>query len=141
MAVSHLPVCVQNPNVGLSSFISTYTPNTKQTLITAGANGTKVVSIQATSTETANIRALQLWLTRSATSYLLNTSNIPVNSGFDGATAPNNALFLMAPPIMAIDNDGQRYLFLMSGDTLQISLTTAPATGKEVDVIAMAGDF
>lgn len=133
------PVFVATPKITPAAFTNADSANTKKTIHTAGASGSKVVAVFATSTETANARVAQLWLTRSATSYLLGSLNIPVNSGFDGSAGTINLLLLLNG--LPLDNDGQPYLFLESGDTLQASTTTQVAAGKEVDITCVAGNF
>jgi hypothetical protein len=133
------PVFVSTPKITPAATTNADSANTKKTIHTAGASGSKVTAVIATSTETANARVGQLWLTRSATSYLLGSFNVPVNSGFDGSAFGVNALQTI--PGLPLDNDGQPYLFLESGDTLQVSFTTQVASGKEVDVFAIAGNF
>lgn len=139
MAVTHAGVFAQTPKITPAAFTNADSANTKKTIVTAGSDGSKVVAVTATSTETANARVAQIWLTRSATSYLLASCNIPVNSGFDGTVATVNLLSLFTG--LPTDNDGQVYLFLESGDTLQASTTTQVASGKEVDITAIFGNF
>jgi len=141
MAVTATPVFVQNPKITPAAFTNADSANTKKTIASAGSNGSKVVSINVSSTETANARVLQIWLTRSATSYLLASFSIIVNSGFDGIVP---SVSMMASHIwssLPVDSDGQTYLFLESGDTLQASTTTQVAAGKEIDVVAIFGNF
>jgi hypothetical protein len=142
-AATHEGVFVQLPNFTPVAFTNSDSANTKKTIVTAGNVNTggpsKVTAIMATSTETANARVAQLWITRSAVSYLLTSVNIPVNSGFDGTAATVNLLSLCTG--LPTDNDGQVYLLLLNGDTLQVSLTTQVASGKEVDITPVAADF
>src|SRR5262245_17572867 len=139
MAVSHQPVFVQTPKITPISFTNSDSANTKKTIATAGSNGSKVVAIQATSTDTSN-RTAQLWLTRSTTSYLLASKIVVTLSGTDGANPAANLLDLTQWATLPVDNDGQRYLFLESGDTLQVSFTAQVTSGKEIDVVATFGD-
>lgn len=139
MAVTATPVFVQTPKISVGSLTNSDAANTKKTVCTAGANGTKVVSLIATSTETANARIAQIWLTRSAVSTLLGSVNIPANAGFDGIVYSVNMFSLIAE--LPRDNDGQRYLFLESGDTLQYSCTTQVAAAKQVDAHCVSANF
>lgn len=139
MAVTATPVFVQLAKIDKAATTNADSANTKKTIVTPGTNGSKVVAVFATSTETANARVAQLWLTRSATSFLLGSMNVPVNSGFDGTVASANLFSLMT--CLPVDADGQPYLLLQSGDTLQVSFTTQVASGKEIDVTAIYGDF
>jgi hypothetical protein len=133
------PVLIQTPKwAPTTTFASTYTPNTVQTLYTAGASGSKLVSAVGLSTDTV-ARVLQLWITRSATAYLIGSFSIPAASGNDGSTPTANLLGLNAG--MPRDNDGQVYLFMQSGDVLGASLTAAPAAGKFVYAWSMGADF
>lgn len=138
MAVTHQPVFIQNPKITPAAFTNSDSANTKKTIHTAGSNGSKVVSILASSTDTSN-RTGQIWLTRSAVSYLIASTVVTTLAGTDGAVLTVNMLATV--PGLPTDNDGQRYIFLESGDTLQISFTAQVTAAKEIDVVAMAGDF
>ena len=140
MAVTHEAVFVQNPKITPAAFTNADAANTKKTIHTAGANGSKVVAVTASSTDTSN-RTGQLWLTRSATSYLLASVIVITLAGTDGSAPAQNLLTSGLWPGLPVDNDGQRYLFMESGDTLQISFTAQVTAAKEIDVVAVAGNF
>lgn len=113
----------------------------KKTACTAGSNGTKVVSLTACSDDTSN-RIVQVFLTRSATNYLLGSAVVTTLAGTDGATAVvdllnNTTIF----PGLPVDNDGQRYLFLKSGDTLTVASTTTVTAAKTVTITCNSADF
>ncbi len=139
MAVSNRPVFVQLPKITPASIVNADAANTKKTIFTAGVNGAKVTGVLATSTDTSAVLA-NLWLTRSATSYLLGSTTIAIAAGTDGAVATQDLLptSLITLPI---DNDGQPYLFLESGDTLQVSLTTQVTATKAVNVTCIGANF
>ena len=131
-------VTVQTPKITPAAFTNSDSANTKKTIATAGASGSKVVAVNASSTDTS-ARVGQLWLTRSSTSYLLGSYSVPASAGSDGSTVSADLLSLV--PNLPRDNDGQKYLFLESGDTLQVSFTTQVTSAKEVDVQAIFGNF
>lgn len=139
MTVTATPVFVQTPKITPAAFTNADSANTKKTIHTAGTNGSKIVGVSATSTDTSN-RTAQLWLTRSATSYLLGSFVVNTLAGTDGTNPAMNLFsgFLMQLPA---DNDGQKYLFLESGDTLQVSFTTQVTSAKEIDVVAIGANF
>ncbi len=139
MAVTATPVFVQTPKITPVAFTNSDSANTKKTIHTAGSNGSKVVAILATSTDTSN-RTGQVWLTRSGTSSLITSKVVPTLAGTDGAVASANVLDTSLLTLPA-DNDGQKYLFLVSGDTLQISFTAQVTSAKEIDVTCVAADF
>ena len=133
------PTLVQVPKITPVSFLNADAANTKKTIATAGASGSKVVGITISSTD-STLRVVQFWLTRSAVSYLISSVSVAAQAGFDGSTVnpiPLNSIQSSLP----VDNDGQRYFFLESGDTLQVSLTTQVTSAKEVDVFAHFGNF
>lgn len=140
MGVSHQGVFVQTPKITPAAFTNSDSANTKKTIATAGSDGSKVTAVTAASTDTA-ARVAQLWLTRSATSYLLGSVSVPAASGSDGSTSHGNLLISSLLPGLPMDADGQRYLFLESGDTLQVSFTAQVTSAKEIDVVAMFGNF
>lgn len=136
--MSSTPAFVATPKITPVSFTNSDSANTKKTIATAGSSGSKVVAVIATSTDTSN-RVGQLWLTRSSTSYLLGSSSVTTLAGTDGSAATNNILNLING--LPRDNDGQPYVFLESGDTLQISFTAQVTSAKEIDVAAVFGNF
>lgn len=138
--MSSTPAFVATPKITPVAFTNSDSANTKKTIHTAGSNGSKVVAVLASSTDTSN-RTGQIWLTRSETSYLLGSTVVPTLAGTDGSTASAN---LLPPSLLGSlprDNDGQPYLFLESGDTLQVSFTAQVTSAKEIDVVAVAGNF
>jgi hypothetical protein len=139
VAVSNLPIFPQAINLGLQS-ITNGDGTTAKTIFTAGANGSKVETIEVSSTDTVN-RDLQLFITRSATNYLLATVQVKVNSGNANNVPSTNILGSTQLPAIATDANGNPTLFLKSGDTLTAAVTTAVTAGKQLAIIANGGDF
>jgi type IV pilus biogenesis protein CpaD/CtpE len=113
---------------------------TTKTILTAGASGTKITGLQIASSD-SSAKIVQVFLTRTAVDYNLITVSIPAGSGNDstGVLAAIDAFLLMAG--LPVDNDGQRYLLLKSGDTLRWSCTTTVTVGRKIDIVAVAADF
>lgn len=133
------PVCVQTPKLGLQQILNA-NGTALLTVVTGGTNGTKVTSLTLTSSDTSQ-RIIQVWVTRSGTSYLLGSVTVAASSGFDGATSVVSVLSSTLIPGLPVDNDGQPYLLLMSGDTLQIGSTTTVTSGKIIYATAVEADF
>ena len=141
MAVTATPIFPQT----ITNEVITITNSTGTGLVTAytgGTNGSKVEFWSVSSTDTA-ARYLQIWFTISATSYLLSTIAIPLTSG-DGASGTvaninvlNNAYFVGLPK----DSNGNPYLYIANGTTLQISVVTAVTSGKTITSVIHGGDF
>lgn len=132
---THQAVFVQQPLAGVAQLLPADT-TTKKTFITATANGDKIVSITVATTETALAHDIQFFLLRGGVSYLLITVTIPVNAGLIGTVAPIN---VFSNWILPTDNDGQKYLYLESGDVIQVAALSTVNTGKEVDFVATRG--
>jgi hypothetical protein len=145
MAVVNTPVFAQTASIGVQSFLNA-DASTKKTIITAGANGSRVVALSATSTETAADRLAQVWLVRSSVAYLLTSVNVLRNSGFDGIAPNIDLLNQTIWPGMPFGGgaggfDGQSYIFLQASDLLQVSFTTAITAGKEIDIVGIFSNF
>lgn len=67
--------------------------------------------------------------------------NVPTNSGFTNGTPPINLLSQANWPGLPLDSDGNPYLYLVSGDTLQCTYATALTTSDVLNVVFVGGDF
>ena len=132
---------VGTPKVGLVSAVNA-DGTTAKTIVTAGSSGSKIVSLQVTSNDTS-ARTFIISIVRSAAIFIQGTFTIALASGTDGSAPSidilgNTTLF----PGLPVDNDGQRYMLLQSGDTLTATLTTSAVTAaKTVSFTAHYGDF
>lgn len=132
-------VAVQTPKRGMVQIVNADASALK-VLVTAGANGSKVVSVNVASDDTSD-RLVQLYVTRGGVDYLLGTVNVPTLSGTNN-TAPTVNLFNTTQmPGLPVDNDGQPYLLLESGDVLKVKTTSTVTAAKTVHVSANYGDF
>lgn len=136
MPVTATPVFVQTPKAAVQQILPADT-TTAKTLVTAGTNGTKVTGIIATSDDTSRI--VKLAIVRSAVVYVIGTTTIAANAGNDGTTASTN--MLTSIPGLPVDNDGQPYLFMSSGDTLTAAVTVTVTAAKTISLTAVVGDF
>lgn len=145
MAVTATPVFVQTPKVTPQNFVQgTDSAGTYKTIFTAGSDGSKVTAINVTTDDGSATHVLTLALTRSATDYIIGSYTLPINSGTDGSTVGVNMLnggpntLITALPT---DNDGQKYLFLESGDTLRMTFATALTAAKRINVVTIGANF
>ncbi len=106
-------------------------------MLTAGTDGNKVVAINAVDAG-ADTPTVKLWVTRSAVDYLLVSTVVAVSSGANGTTAAKDLFTLL--PGLPVDNDGQPYLFLESGDVLKASVAVTLSTGP-VHLTVVSGRF
>lgn len=137
--MSSTPTFVGTPKIGLQQIVPADT-STLKTLVTAGASGSKVTSIMAASDD-SSARIVAYGITRGGTFYQIGAVSVAITSGTDGATAATNLLSVSQVAGLPIDADGQRYLLLQSGDTLQVKTTTTVTSAKTVHLVATYGDF
>lgn len=131
------PTMLNQPLKGLAQILNA-TGTAQVTVITAGGNGSKVLNLVASSTDTA-AQTIAVSLVRSSTTYLLATTSVAANSGNAGGTAPVDLLAIV--PNLPHDQDGQPYLFLNSGDTLVVNSAAAVTSGKTVSVHSDNANF
>lgn len=131
------PTLPKQPRKGLIQILPADT-TTQKTVITAGANGNKVVNLTASSTDTA-AHDIQVAIVRSATTYILATTTVPITAGFVAGTPPVDLLALI--PNLPRDQDGQPYLFLESGDTLVVSALVTVTAAKIISVHSDHAEF
>lgn len=133
------PAFAATPKLGVVKIVNA-DASAQKDVLAAGSSGTKVVSVTAVSDDTS-ARVLQLSVLRSAANYILGSVSVPAASGTDGTTAAVDLLAAALVPDLPVDNDGQRYLFLESGDTLQVKSLTTVTSAKTVTVAAVAAHF
>lgn len=145
MAVTATSVFVQTPKITPQNFVQgTDAAGTLKTLYTAGADGSKVTAINITTDDGTVTHLLTLSLTRSAVDYTIGAYTIPLSAGNDGST-PSVNMLAGGPQGMITslptDNDGQKYLFLESGDTLRLTFATALTAAKRINVQTIGANF
>lgn len=113
---------------------------TQKTVYTAGSNGSKIVSIIATSTDTS-ARNITVSITNGGTSYPLGTIAVAITAGTVAGTPAVNLLDSTVIVGIPFDSDGNPFLYLISGDTLTVNSGTTVTTAKAITVHAIASDF
>lgn len=112
-----------------------------KTVYTGGANGTKIVSLIATSNDTS-ARDVTWGITVAATFYPMGTVAIPITAGSINSAPAINLFDLNRTPGLPLDSDGNPYIFLASASyTLQIKALTTVTAAKEIDISAVAADW
>lgn len=128
---------VATPKLFLAQVLPADT-TTKKTIATGAATGTKITGLSLSSSETATNRDVAITITRGAVIYNLCYVTVPFGAGASAVQPVTPFSNIQGLPI---DNDGQRYIFLNNGDLLQMNTTTAVTAARQVDGIAIGGDF
>jgi hypothetical protein len=138
--------------VTANSIITTQTPKaykaqitstagtTAVSLVAPGANGTKVISVVCSNTDTSGYN-VTFSVLRSSTSYVLGTVAIAASAGNLAGTPPVNILNATNLPGIPLDSDSNPYLFLEPTDTLQMANGSTITAGKVISCHTVAADF
>jgi hypothetical protein len=135
MSANQRPIFVVAANVDAVTFVNA-DGTTPKALLTAGANGTKVLSIGVVSDDTVD-RYLQLFLYDGATAYIAGTKLIPDLSGTNGTDPAIDLLDTLMLPWL--DSDGE--FFLPSGWSIRVAPTVAITAAKTMTVVGYAADY
>ena len=140
MAVTATPIYPQSLFVKTTQFLPADTTTAKE-ILAVQTNGIKVENILVTSTDTS-ARDLVLYIRQSSTNYLLGTYTIPANSGNTNALVAIN-LFTVATTALptSTDSNGNKFLYLDSGTSLQASMGTSITAAKLVNVHVTGSNF
>lgn len=114
---------------------------THKTLLTAGVNGSLVLGIAATTTDTtANDVGLYVQIGGSGTEYPIGGKRVAAGSGDATAANPTAAVQVLDVgqlPFLLPDGSLQ----LGAGDTLRVAVQAAVTAGKTVTLLAQYGDY
>lgn len=136
-ATGSFPQTPKNGNVQILPADTT----TLKTIYTGGANGSKIVALMASSSDTA-ARDVTWGITVGAVFYPLGTVTIPITAGQIAATPAVNLLDVAKSPGLPIDSDGNPFVFLASASyTLQAKSLVTVTAAKEIDIAAIAADW
>ena len=135
------------PNGGVAvltgTTIGTLGSNTNGTTIeTAGTYGTRVISLTATTNDTAAVNVFVYILRGGSTVIPLGLVNVPVSSG--NTFAARFAVdFLNGTniPGLPLDNTGRQYIPLLGGDVLRATTLTALTGGASIFIQSSGLDY
>lgn len=135
MAANTSPIFGLTPKSAEVTFVNADGTGAKD-LVSAGADGTKVRSIAATSDDTSAVN-MRLYIHDGTTAYLVGTVRIPTLSGTDGAAAALD--LLMASALPWLDADGE--FALPTGYKVQAAPLAAVTAAKTVTLVCLAVDY
>lgn len=140
MAVTATPAFVQVPKNYKVQILPADT-NALKTVATGGTNGTKIVSLVVTSSDTTN-RDVSWGITTGGTFWPMGTTTVLATAGTVNNVATTNLFNATNSPGLPVDGDGNFFVFLSgTSDTLQIQSTSTVTTAKSLNVTAMGADF
>lgn len=139
MAGTPTPIYPQINSAGFIS-IGNADASSNKTIYIGGVNGSQVTQINASNND-VTARDVQLSILIAGTNFLLSTVTIPLSAGNTNA-APSVAFFRSTQiPGMSLDSNGNPFLYIPSGATLQAKTLTTVGANSSVFIIAQAGDY
>lgn len=114
---------------------------TIKTIVTAGANGSVIESLNISNTDAGVAYTLQLYMNDGSTNHLLCSVNIPLSSGNTTAAPAVDVLRSGLVPGVILDANGNYVLNVPSGFIFKAAVTVTVTAAKVVDVVAMGSDF
>jgi len=136
-------VAPQTPTMGSIRFVAgTDALGTAKTLYTAGANGARCYSIMAGNNIPASIGTGVLIYPANVSANYIYLSGTSVASG--AGSTPGVPLGSLMPSGLPVDANGNAYLQLSAGSTLQVLMGTgwsSATTGQIQTVYAVCADF
>ena len=109
---------------------------TLQTLVTAGANGSRINMISAVSDDTSEM-VVDLYINDGVTDFLIGSIPVPTLSGTNGTTPAVSLLKSSLLPYLGDDLS----LFLEGTFLLKVAVQTTVTTDKTVTLMATYGDY
>jgi hypothetical protein len=135
-------VTAQTPNRGIVQFLQgTDTAGVYKTLYTAGANGSKCSAIWTNNNDASATHLVTVQIVNATVKYGGASLLSVVNSGFITATGGQSLLSTTLWPGLPVDSDGNAFIILASGDTLQATFATALTSNDVLNVVAICVDF
>lgn len=145
MAVTSTPVFVQTPKNGLAQISTGTGSSVAVTVYTGGTNGTKITGLNATGFGSTNAYDVQWGITNGAVFYGMGTVSVSAGAGSTSGIASANLFYNINVQGLAIDSDGNPFVFLKSSlDALTVKSPATSSTwtsGVVINVVATCGDF
>lgn len=111
-----------------------------QVVFTAGANGSRIDSLIATSDDGTN-RLLTLYVNNGVDDIPIGSTTVNANAGTDGTEPTKNLFDLTLLPQFDFPSGNDPALFLEAEHTLKAGLDGAVTADKALWVVATGGDF
>jgi hypothetical protein len=140
MAANTAPIFIKNRKVAGVQIVPADT-TTLKTLLTAGAEGCRVLAVNAATDDTAaNVVGLYVQIAGAGPNYPLGVKSVTARSGdpTNAAAVPSVNLLDLAA-MASLDPDGS--LGLGAGDILKAGVQATVTAAKTVSLLAVYGDY
>jgi hypothetical protein len=135
-------ITAQTPTEGRVQFLQgTDSAGTYKTVYTAGTNGSRCLALWSTNNDASATHLLTVQIVNGGVKYGGTSLTTVSNAGFANGTPPQNLLAAAVWPGLAQDGNGNPFIMLASGDTLQETFATALTSTDLINTIATCEDF
>lgn len=134
-------ITAQTPNRGVVQFTSSSTAGTYATLYTAGSNGSRCNGMWMSNNDASATHLVTVQIVNSSTKYGGTALTSVSSAGFANATPAQNLMSSTIWPGLPTDSDGNPYLQLVSGDTIQATFATSITSSDVVNIVVSCADF
>ena len=135
MAANTSPIFIEAPKNAAVTFVNA-DGTTAKTLLTAGADGSKISRIGVVSDDTSSV-LLKLYIRISGTDYWIGSYSVVTLSGTNGTASAKNILDTTLMPWL----DAAGEFPLGASLDLKIAPNAAVTSGKTVTITAYYGDY
>ena len=135
-------ITAQTPNRGVVQFLQgTDVAGTYKTLYTGAANGSKIYGAYLTTSDATATHLVTCQVVNSTIKYGGTAVTTTLGAGFATGIPAINLLSSTTFPGLAIDSDGNPFIFLASGDTFACTFATALTAATVINIVTNASDF
>ncbi len=135
-------VTAQTPTRGIVQFLQgTDVAGTYKTLYTAGANGSRCNAIWMTNNDAAATHLVTVQIVNATVKYGGASLTSVSSAGFASGAPPQSLIASGVWTGLPLDSDGNPYIQLVSGDTLQATFATALTASDLLNIVASCSDY
>lgn len=135
-------VTPQTPTRGIVQFLQgTDSPGTYKTLYTGGTNGSKCIAIWENNNDGSATHLVTIEIVNSTVKYGGIALTTVSNEGYGSAVPARNFFSTALWPGLPNDSDGNPFIFLASGDTLQATYATTLTSSDKINLVAVCMDY
>ena len=135
-------ITAQTPSNGKVQFLQgTDTAGTYKTLYTGGANGSKCVGIWEVNDDGSATHLVTLAIFAGGINFGGAAVTTASNDGYANAVPAKNMMASAIWPGLPLDGNGNPYILLKSGDTLQATFATSLTASTYINLVAVCVDF
>lgn len=135
-------ITAQTPNRGIVQFLQgTDSAGTYKTLYTSGANGSKCNAMWSTNDDGSATHLVTVQIVNGGIKFGGMAITTTSSQGFANAVPAINLMSSANWPGLALDSDGNPFIMLITGDTIQATYATALTASTRINIVATCVDF